>query len=105
MKIETILAELPLMKAEAAFFRLRGCGRCVIITTVEYMTQKNKNVIEIPAEVWAGATTLEDIEDWLIANDPESVAALTEARAQHLRGELISLEEIQRRLDERAANG
>ncbi len=69
------------------------------------MGKKGKDVIEIPADVWAGATSLEDIENWLIANDPESLAALTEAREQHLRGELISLEEIRRRLAARAAKG
>ncbi len=78
-------------------------GLYAIIFAVIFMGKKNKDVIEIPAEVWAGATTLEDIEDWLIANDPESIAALTEARNQHLRGELIPLSEIKRRLDERAA--
>jgi hypothetical protein len=61
------------------------------------MAPKGKNVIEIPAEVWANAKSLEDIENWLIANDPESIAALSEAREQHLRGELVSLEEIKTR--------
>ncbi|NIT36935.1 MAG: hypothetical protein GTN49_10625 [candidate division Zixibacteria bacterium] len=69
------------------------------------MGKKGKDVIEIPAEVWAGAKSLDDIENWLIANDPESVAALTEAREQHLRGELISLDEIKKRLAERGAKG
>lgn len=64
------------------------------------MAPKGKNVIEIPAEVWASATSLEDIENWLIANDPESIAALTEARDQHLRGELVSLGEIKARRSE-----
>jgi len=67
------------------------------------MSDKSKNVVEIPAEVWAGANSLEDLENWLIANDPESIAALTEAREQHLRGELISLDEIKRRLAARGA--
>jgi hypothetical protein len=67
------------------------------------MGPKSKNVIEIPADVWATATSLEDIENWLIANDPESIAALTEARDEHLRGEFVSLEEIKTRLAERAA--
>ncbi len=58
------------------------------------MPEKDKNVIEIPAEIWAGAETLNDLENWLIGNEPESIAALTEAREQHLRGELISLDEI-----------
>ena len=66
------------------------------------MVPKGKNVIEIPAEVWASATSLEDIENWLIANDPESIAALTEARDQHLRRELVSLGEIKARLARRA---
>jgi len=37
---------------------------------------------------------LDDLENWLIANAPESISALFEARKQHLRGELISMEEI-----------
>ncbi|MGD8719918.1 MAG: hypothetical protein PVH29_13995 [Candidatus Zixiibacteriota bacterium] len=61
------------------------------------MGPKSKNVIEIPVDVWASAASLEDIENWLIANDPESIAALTEAREQHLRGDLVSLEEIKTR--------
>ncbi len=69
------------------------------------MAKKTREVIEIPTEVWAGAESLNDIENWLIANDPESIAALTEAREQHLRGELISLEEIKRRLAERTVEG
>jgi hypothetical protein len=67
--------------------------------------KKGKDVIEIPADVWAGATSLEDLENWLIAHEPESIAALTEAREQHLRGELISLDEIRKRLAERGAKG
>ncbi|HUU56710.1 MAG TPA: hypothetical protein VMW93_05155 [bacterium] len=67
------------------------------------MGTKGKNVIEIPTEIWASATSLEDIENWLIANDPESIAALTEARGQHLSGELVSLDEIKARLARRAA--
>ena len=62
------------------------------------MAKKTKEVLEIPVEVWAGAESLDDIENWLIANDPESIAALTEAREQHLRGELVSLDEIKTRL-------
>lgn len=65
------------------------------------MPEKNKYVIEIPAEIWAGAETLNDLENWLIANEPESIAALTEAREQHLRGELISLDEIKASIDAR----
>jgi hypothetical protein len=65
------------------------------------MAKKTKEFLEIPVEVWAGAESLDDIENWLIANDPESIAALTEAREQHLRGELISLEKIKTRLAER----
>jgi len=67
------------------------------------ITRKNKEVIEIPAEVWAVAESLDDSENWLIANSPESISALSEAREQHLRGELISLKEIKARLAERAA--
>ena len=65
------------------------------------MSETNKDVIEIPAEIWAGAESLNDLENWLIANDPESIAALTEAREQHLRGALISLDEIKASIDER----
>ena len=67
------------------------------------MVKKPKDVIEIPADVWAGATSLEDLENWLIAHEPESIAALTEARDQHVRGELVSLEEIRARLAARGA--
>jgi len=65
------------------------------------MSLKEKDTIEIPAEVWAGAESLNDLENWLIANDPESIATLTKARNEHLSGELISLDEIKASINER----
>jgi len=62
------------------------------------MGNKRKDVIEIPAEVLAAATTLDDVENWLIAHDPGSLRALERAREQHARGELLTLEEVERHL-------
>jgi hypothetical protein len=54
--------------------------------------------VNIPLEIIAKAETLEDIEDWLIVNDPESIKGLMESRRQHLCGELVSLEQVKERL-------
>lgn len=58
----------------------------------------SRKTVEIPLDIFAKATNLEDLEDWLIVNDPESLAGLTEARKQHLCGETISLAEVKERL-------
>jgi len=57
--------------------------------------------VNIPLEILAKAESLEDIEDWLIVNDPESVKGLMESRRQHLCGELVSLEQVKERLAKR----
>ena len=61
--------------------------------------------VEIPVEVLANASSLDDIENWLIAHDPESLAALSEARRQHQRGETFTMEEVRAELEKRRHAG
>ncbi len=61
--------------------------------------------VEIPVEVLANAESLDDIENWLIAHDPESLAALSEARRQHLKGETYTMEEVRAELEKRRHAG
>jgi hypothetical protein len=62
-----------------------------------------ERTVNIPLEILAKAETLEDIEDWLIVNDPESIKGLMESRRQHLCGELVTLEQVKERLAKRSS--
>jgi hypothetical protein len=44
-------------------------------------------VIQIPVTVWETADTKEDLEDWLLVNDPRFIAQMREIRKQDLDGE------------------
>jgi len=50
--------------------------------------------ILIPADVFFGAKSIEELEDWLIANNEELLARLRKAREEDLRGEGIPAEEL-----------
>lgn len=57
-----------------------------------------KNVIEIPKGVWETAETKEDIEDWLLAQNPKLIRQL--CRIKHhedLTGQGKTLGEVARR--------
>lgn len=44
------------------------------------------DVIEIPTAVWDSADTLEELEDWLLANNPRVMRELRQARRDDLAG-------------------
>ncbi len=64
------------------------------------MTKKNGEVITIPVTVWESAETKEDIEDWLLAHNPEFVRRMLEAKKEEEEGKLVSLEEVEQTLKE-----
>jgi hypothetical protein len=46
-----------------------------------------KDVVEIPVSVLSSVETLDELEDWLTAQNPQIVSELREARRQDLAGE------------------
>ena len=51
-----------------------------------------KDTIEIPVSVISSVETLDELEDWLTAQNPRLVAELREARRQDLAGEFKAWE-------------
>jgi hypothetical protein len=47
----------------------------------------SKETVEIPVSVLSSVETLDELEDWLTAQNPRIVAELREARRQDLAGE------------------
>jgi hypothetical protein len=45
-----------------------------------------KNTVEIPVPVLSSVETLDELQDWLTAQNPQIVAELREARRQDLAG-------------------
>jgi len=64
------------------------------------MTKKNGEVITIPVSVWESAETLEDLEDWLLAHNPEFVRRMLKAKKEEEEGRLVTLEEVEKSLKE-----
>lgn len=58
------------------------------------MARKDKDVITIPLSVWKSAETKEDLEDWLLAHNPEFVKRLREAKREVKEGKSVSLDEL-----------
>jgi hypothetical protein len=46
-----------------------------------------KNVVEIPVSVLSSVETLDELDDWLTAQNPEIIEELRQARRQDLAGE------------------
>jgi len=61
-------------------------------------TKTYPQFVVIPVDIFEGAESLADLEDWLIANNEDLVARLREAREQHRRGDAKTLEEVEREL-------
>jgi hypothetical protein len=51
-----------------------------------------KDVVEIPVSVLSSVETLDELEDWLTAQNPQIVAELRESRRQDLAGEFEAWE-------------
>jgi hypothetical protein len=51
-----------------------------------------KDIVEIPVSVLSSVETLDELQDWLTAQNPQIVAELREARRQDLAGEFKAWE-------------
>jgi hypothetical protein len=51
-----------------------------------------KDTVEIPVSVLSSVKTLDELEDWLTAQNPQLIAELREARRQDLAGEFKAWE-------------
>lgn len=58
------------------------------------MMEKNIEIITIPLSVWESAETKEDLEDWLLAHNPEFVKRMREAQKEVEEGKIVSLDEL-----------
>jgi len=47
------------------------------------------NTVEIPVPVISSVETLDELHDWLMAQNPEIMAELREARQQDLAGQFV----------------
>lgn len=56
------------------------------------------NTITIPVEVFETAESKEEIEDWLLAHDPEFIKRMRKAKADMDAGKGITLEEVKKKL-------
>lgn len=64
------------------------------------MMERNIEIITIPLSVWESAETKEDLEDWLLAHNPRFVKRMLKAREEYLKGEVVSLEEVEKKLSQ-----
>jgi len=64
------------------------------------MMERNIEIITIPLSVWESAETKEDLEDWLLAHNPRFVKRMLKAREEDLKGEVVSLEEVEKKLSQ-----
>ncbi len=51
-----------------------------------------KDIVEIPVSVLSSVETLDELEDWLTAQNPRIVGELREARRQYIAGEFKAWE-------------
>jgi hypothetical protein len=54
-------------------------------------------IIEIPLPVWLSADSLDDLENWLLANNPKLIAELQRRKQEMLSHKTISLDELEKR--------
>jgi predicted aldo/keto reductase-like oxidoreductase len=52
----------------------------------------SKGVVEIPVSVLSSVETLDELQDWLTAQNPQIIAELREAHRQDLAGEFKTWE-------------
>jgi len=60
--------------------------------------QTKPGVVTIPVTVFETAESKEELEDWLLAHNPEFIKRMKKARADDLAGKGKTLEEIKRKL-------
>jgi hypothetical protein len=58
---------------------------------------RNGRVLEIPTTIWESAETKEELEDWLLSQNPKLIRQLRRIRRQEdLAGKGTSLDEVAR---------
>ena len=57
------------------------------------------NTITIPIEVFETAESKEEIEDWLLAHDPEFIKRMLKARKNDIEGKGIPWEQVKAKLN------
>jgi len=62
----------------------------------------DEETITIPVKVFETADTIGEIEDWLLAHDPEFIKRMREARKQDLEGKCITLKQLKKELNTRS---
>jgi hypothetical protein len=53
--------------------------------------------VKIPATVLATAESIDELEDWFLANDKEALEELRALRKEHLAGKTRSLDEAEKK--------
>lgn len=60
----------------------------------------NTGVLEIPTSIWESAETKEELEDWLLTQNPKLIRQLRRIRRnEDLKGQGKSLDEVARQWD------
>jgi hypothetical protein len=62
------------------------------------ITKDKQEMVSFPVSIFETAETKEELEDWLMCQDPEFIAKLRKARQEHLNGEGTDLETIKKEL-------
>jgi len=61
-------------------------------------TIKDEKYIQIPVSIFETADTKEDLEDWLLSQNPEFIKRLRKARQEDLKGIGKDWQELKRQL-------
>ena len=72
--------------------------KCKSFVKEKQSTYGAGNTITIPVEVFETAESKEEIEDWLLAHDPEFIKRMRKAKADMDAGKGITLEELKKKL-------
>ena len=59
---------------------------------------KVSSIVRIPLGVFESAESKEELEDWLLANDPQFIQRMRQARREDMEGKCRPLKEVARRL-------
>ncbi|MBF0542445.1 MAG: hypothetical protein HQK91_13460 [Nitrospirae bacterium] len=62
------------------------------------ITKDKQEMVSFPISIFESAETKEELEDWLMCQDPEFIESLRKARQEHLRGEGTDWETIKKEL-------
>jgi hypothetical protein len=62
------------------------------------ITQDEQKMVSFPVSIFESAETKEDLEDWLMCQDPDFIESLRKARQEHLDGKGKDLETLKKEL-------